>query len=124
MVRDKQMQPYVIVKQTLIAFMNGALPQIALEHGRKTISAKRAPDDRRGRERGDLQHADVQDRGRAAGGLTDVHRNQHATSASILLDGGGLQIDQLPMLQIIFERMATMCADGVRPLASSLPIFS
>ena len=38
---------------------------------------------------------------------------------SILLDGGGLQIDKLPMLQIIFERMATMCADGVRPLASS-----
>src|SRR5436190_6859277 len=38
---------------------------------------------------------------------------------SILLDGGGLQIDKLPMLQIIFERMETMCADGVRPLTSS-----
>lgn len=42
-VREKQCQPYVIVKQTLIAFMNGALPQVALEHGRKTISSKERP---------------------------------------------------------------------------------
>ncbi len=41
--REKQCQPYVIVKQTLIAYMNGALPQIALEHGRKTISASDRP---------------------------------------------------------------------------------
>ncbi len=43
MTREKQCQPYVIVKQTLIAYMNGALPQIALEHGRKTISASDRP---------------------------------------------------------------------------------
>jgi chemotaxis protein MotA len=41
--REKQCQVYVIVKQTLIAFMNGALPQVALEHGRKTISSKERP---------------------------------------------------------------------------------
>ncbi|MGX1309788.1 chemotaxis protein MotA [Amorphus suaedae] len=41
--REKQCQPYIIVKQTLIAYMNGALPQIALEHGRKTISASERP---------------------------------------------------------------------------------
>ncbi|MBZ8131793.1 flagellar motor stator protein MotA [Afifella sp. IM 167] len=41
--RESQCQPYVIVKQTLIAFMNGALPQVALEHGRKTISSKERP---------------------------------------------------------------------------------
>lgn len=41
--REKQMQSYIIVKQSLIAFMNGALPQIALEHGRKTISAGERP---------------------------------------------------------------------------------
>lgn len=41
--REKQMQVYVIVKQTLIAFMNGALPQIALEHGRKTIASGERP---------------------------------------------------------------------------------
>ncbi|WP_026379064.1 flagellar motor stator protein MotA [Afifella pfennigii] len=41
--REQQCQPFVIVKQTLIAFMNGALPQVALEHGRKTISSKERP---------------------------------------------------------------------------------
>ncbi len=41
--REKQCQPYIIVKQTLIAFMNGALPQIALEHGRKTIGEGERP---------------------------------------------------------------------------------
>jgi chemotaxis protein MotA len=41
--REKQMQLFIIVKQTLIAFMNGALPQIALEHGRKTISSGDRP---------------------------------------------------------------------------------
>ncbi|WP_395664872.1 flagellar motor stator protein MotA [Methylocella sp.] len=34
---------YVIVKQTLLAFMNGAMPQIALEHGRKTIASHDRP---------------------------------------------------------------------------------
>jgi chemotaxis protein MotA len=41
--REKQMQCYIIVKQTIIAFMNGALPQIALEHGRKTIASGERP---------------------------------------------------------------------------------
>ena len=42
-VRQKQMRQYVVVKQTLLAFMNGAMPQIALEHGRKTISSYERP---------------------------------------------------------------------------------
>ena len=42
-VREKQNRLYMIVKQTLLAFMNGAMPQIALEHGRKTISAYDRP---------------------------------------------------------------------------------
>ena len=42
-VREKKVRLYVIVKQTLLAFMNGAMPQIALEHGRKTISAYERP---------------------------------------------------------------------------------
>lgn len=37
-VRETRLRPYIVVKQTLLAFMNGAAPQIALEHGRKTIS--------------------------------------------------------------------------------------
>jgi chemotaxis protein MotA len=37
MVREQRCRLYIIVKQTLLAFMNGALPQIAIEHGRKMI---------------------------------------------------------------------------------------
>lgn len=41
--RDKNLRLYIIVKQTLLAFMNGAMPQVAVEHGRKTISAYERP---------------------------------------------------------------------------------
>lgn len=41
--RERRCRYYIIVKQTLLAFMNGAMPQIALEHGRKTISAYERP---------------------------------------------------------------------------------
>jgi chemotaxis protein MotA len=43
-VREKRMRQYVVIKQTLIAFMNGALPQIAIEHGRKAISTADRPE--------------------------------------------------------------------------------
>jgi chemotaxis protein MotA len=42
-IREKKLRPYIIVKQTLLAFMNGAMPQVALEHGRKTISIYERP---------------------------------------------------------------------------------
>jgi chemotaxis protein MotA len=42
-VREKRMRQYVVIKQTLLAFMNGAMPQIAVEHGRKVISASDRP---------------------------------------------------------------------------------
>jgi chemotaxis protein MotA len=42
-IREKKLRPYVICKQTLLAFMNGAMPQVALEHGRKTISIHERP---------------------------------------------------------------------------------
>lgn len=42
-VRDKQNRLYIIVKQTLLAYMNGSVPQVALEYGRKTISAYERP---------------------------------------------------------------------------------
>jgi chemotaxis protein MotA len=43
MVRDKQLHLYVLVKQSLIAYMNGAMPQVAVEFGRKTIPNKERP---------------------------------------------------------------------------------
>lgn len=42
-VRTKQVRPYIIIKQTLLAYMNGASPNVAIEHGRKTISAYERP---------------------------------------------------------------------------------
>ncbi|WP_420392722.1 flagellar motor stator protein MotA [Acuticoccus sp.] len=42
-VREKQMKPFLITKQALLAYINGAMPQIALEHGRKTIEADYRP---------------------------------------------------------------------------------
>ena len=41
--REKQLRPYTIVKQTLIAHLNGSVPQVAVEHGRKTIPADYRP---------------------------------------------------------------------------------
>ena len=43
MTRERQLAPYILIKQTLIASMNGAVPQIALEYGRKTIPAHQRP---------------------------------------------------------------------------------
>ncbi|MEM7775372.1 MAG: flagellar motor stator protein MotA [Pseudomonadota bacterium] len=43
LIRTKKMQRYVVAKQTLLALMNGAVPQIAVEHGRKAISASDRP---------------------------------------------------------------------------------
>lgn len=43
MVREKHLRLYVIVKQTLLAFMNGAIPQVAIEHGRKMIPSYERP---------------------------------------------------------------------------------
>ena len=42
-VREKKLRLYIIAKQSLLAFMNGAMPQVAIEHGRKTISAYERP---------------------------------------------------------------------------------
>jgi chemotaxis protein MotA len=42
-VRDKRVRLYIIIKQTLLAYMNGSLPQVAIEFGRKTISSHDRP---------------------------------------------------------------------------------
>ena len=43
LVREKKMRLYLIVKQTILAFMNGAMASVAVEHGRKMISAYERP---------------------------------------------------------------------------------
>jgi chemotaxis protein MotA len=42
-VREKQVRTFSIVKQTLVAHLNGSLPQVAVEHGRKAVSAYERP---------------------------------------------------------------------------------
>jgi chemotaxis protein MotA len=42
-VREKRVRLYIIVKQTLLAYMNGSLPAVAIEFGRKTISSYDRP---------------------------------------------------------------------------------
>ena len=42
-VRTKQLRLFTLVKQTLLAFMNGAIPQVAVEFGRKTIPSRERP---------------------------------------------------------------------------------
>ena len=41
--RQKALRQFTLIKQTLLAYMNGAMPQIAVEFGRKTIPAKERP---------------------------------------------------------------------------------
>lgn len=42
-VREKRLRLYVVAKQSILAFMNGAMPQVAIEHGRKTIPSAERP---------------------------------------------------------------------------------
>ncbi len=42
-VRQKQLRLFTLVTLTLLAFMNGAMPQVAVEFGRKTIPSKERP---------------------------------------------------------------------------------
>ncbi len=41
--RQKSLRQFTLIKQTLLAYMNGSMPQIAVEFGRKTIPAKERP---------------------------------------------------------------------------------
>jgi chemotaxis protein MotA len=42
-VREKRTRSYTIVKQSLVAYLNGSMPQVAVEHGRKAVSAYDRP---------------------------------------------------------------------------------
>ena len=126
-VREKKMRLYVIVKQTLLAFMNGAMPQVALEHGRKTISAYERPtiDEveqetlspggarrcakrhaRRRRERRCRRQPDSQ-----------IRRD----SLQELFAGSSSVVERLPMLRAVFERAAATCTRGIARARGTQP---
>lgn len=56
-----------------------------------------------------------------------MNTSQNSASTDIrdmLLDAAGLSLDRLPMLHVIFDRMATYCADSLRHLAASPSYYS
>ena len=81
-VRQKQLRLFTLVKQSLLAFMNGAMPQVAVEFGRKTIPVQGAADDRHGRERDDRRPgAGRRSRGQGSGLTHGLARNAKARRA-------------------------------------------
>lgn len=57
----------------------------------------------------------------AMGEATTVARTD---IGNMLLEAAGLTLDKLPMLHVVFDRMATSCADGMWQLAASQSYFS
>jgi len=55
--------------------------------------------------------------------MTDA-KKQHNDIRDMLLDAAGLSLERLPMLNVLFDRMATACADALRQLATSQAYFS
>eukprot|EP01030_Chromulinospumella_sphaerica_P033551 gene33551-34439_t len=90
-VREKQNRLYIIVKQTLLAYMNGSVPQVALEYGRKVISAAERP-----------SIDEVEDKTISGAGQRAAPANDRAQKEAIredkLLESTGISIDRLPML--------------------------
>ncbi|WAC29035.1 FliM/FliN family flagellar motor switch protein [Ancylobacter sp. SL191] len=54
--------------------------------------------------------------GSMSGSTTDIR--------NLLLDAAGLSLDKLPMLNVIFDRMATQCAESLRQLVASQAYYS
>jgi flagellar motor switch protein FliM len=48
----------------------------------------------------------------------------HPDIKDMLLEAAGISLDKLPMLHVIFDRLATFCADTLRHLAASQSYFS
>jgi flagellar motor switch protein FliM len=49
---------------------------------------------------------------------------EHGDIRDMLLDAAGLTLERLPMLNVIYDRLATFCADSLRHMTTSQPYFS
>ncbi len=54
---------------------------------------------------------------------SSAHGQIVKTAPERLLDGAGISVDRMPMLNVIFERMAAQCTDLMRQLSSSPALF-
>ena len=128
-IREKQCRLYVIVKQTLLAFMNGALPQIAIEHGRKMIGSGERPSiDVVESETisGGAAKPGAASTGRASrsGLASEVKAGQTDQAADQLLGAAGISVERMPMLHVIFDQMTNLCAESLRSMSPSQSYFS
>lgn len=60
--------------------------------------------------------------------MTSMSETQSSTISSNgqqrLLEAAGISIDRMPMLHVIFDRMAGQCSESVRPFSSAPVLFS
>ena len=121
-VREKKLRLYVIVKQTLLAFMNGAMPQVALEYGRKTISAYERPSidevERETMAGGAQSDAEPGAQGGGVSAMTGASAERPLTGESLqeLFAARGGGVERLPLLREVMEKAASACTEEVRTL--------
>ena len=56
--------------------------------------------------------------------MQDPQAEQQKQLSDHLLDAAGISVERMPMLHVIFDRMANYCADGVRTMSASPSYFS
>src|SRR6201996_4941243 len=56
--------------------------------------------------------------------MEDVEIDQRKQLPNYLLDAAGISIERMPMLNVIFDRMAAACTDGLQPMAGTPCYFS
>ena len=53
-----------------------------------------------------------------------AHQAAVREGAERLLDAAGIAVDRLPMLNVVFDRMVTLCSESFRYLTSTPPMFT
>ncbi|MFK4642031.1 flagellar motor switch protein FliM [Bradyrhizobium ottawaense] len=56
--------------------------------------------------------------------MEDVEVDQRKQLPNYLLDAAGISIERMPMLNVIFDRMAASCTDSLQPMAGTPCYFS
>ena len=54
----------------------------------------------------------------------DIGVDQKKQLPNYLLDAAGISIERMPMLNVIFDRMAALCTDSIQPMAGTPCYFS
>jgi flagellar motor switch protein FliM len=54
---------------------------------------------------------------------TGAHDYMKMKAREKLLDGAGISVDRMPLLHVIFERMAGQCSESLRQLSASPALF-